>query len=161
MLNHRVHPVVPSRGLVGTSGDLAPLAHLSLVLTGEGEAWQDRARESGAAALQRAGLTPVALGPKEGVALINGTQASTAVLALALAAAERLARTADVAAAMSIDGLQGSTRAGAAGGCRRTALRVPGDRSAGAAALVAGARARARVHPRARADTRSRSTTVT
>jgi histidine ammonia-lyase len=87
-LNRRVHPVVPARGSVGASGDLAPLAHLSLVLIGEGEAWvDDGGRESGAAALARAGLKPTALAPKEGLALINGTQASTALLGLALAGA--------------------------------------------------------------------------
>jgi histidine ammonia-lyase len=136
LLNQRVHPRVPSRGSVGASGDLAPLAHLALVLIGEGEASvgdddDDQRRDRGtrganqdsprvprvlrstswlpgAEALKRAGLTPVALGPKEGLALINGTQPSTAVLALALAGAEALARAADVAAALSIDGLRGS-----------------------------------------------------
>ncbi len=108
LLNRRVHPHVPSRGSVGASGDLAPLAHLALVLVGEGETWDEGARVSGATALAAAGLTPVVLGPKEGLALINGTQVSTAVLALALAGAERLARAADLAAAMSIDGLKGS-----------------------------------------------------
>ena len=87
LLNRGVHPVVPSRGSVGASGDLAPLAHLALVLIGEGEAWHGDARVSGAAALQRAGLKPVTLAPKEGLALINGTQPSTALLGLALAAA--------------------------------------------------------------------------
>ena len=112
LLNHRVHPRVPSRGSVGASGDLAPLAHLSLVLIGEGEAWvgDDPAVRSGRAALAAAGLTPVTLGPKEGLALINGTQPSTAVAALAVAGAERLARAADIAAALSIDALRGSTR---------------------------------------------------
>jgi histidine ammonia-lyase len=105
-----VHPVVPSRGSVGASGDLAPLAHLALVLIGEGEAWHDGGREPGAAALARAGLAPVRLAAKEGLALINGTQASTALLALAVAGAEQLARTADISAALSIDGLEGSTR---------------------------------------------------
>src|SRR5690606_24978467 len=108
--NRRVHPVVPSRGSVGASGDLAPLAHLALVLIGEGEAWHEQGRESGAAALARAGLTAVDLAPKEGLALINGTQASAALLGLALYDAERLARAADISAALSIDGLQGSTR---------------------------------------------------
>jgi histidine ammonia-lyase len=111
LLNRRVHPVVPARGSVGASGDLAPLAHLSLVLIGEGEALTEAGgREPGATALRRAGLAAVALGPKEGLALINGTQASTALLGLALAAAERLARAADIIAAMSIDGLQGSMK---------------------------------------------------
>ena len=106
-LNHGVHPRVPSRGSVGASGDLAPLAHLALVLIGEGELLSG---EPVAAALAKAGLAPVQLGPKEGLALINGTQASTALLGLALDDAERLARAADIAAAMSIDGLQGSSK---------------------------------------------------
>jgi histidine ammonia-lyase len=105
LLNHGVHPRVPSRGSVGASGDLAPLAHLALVLVGEGE---DCDRVPGAAALQRAGLAPVVLQAKEGLALINGTQVSTAVLALTLAAAERLSRAADISAALSIDALMGS-----------------------------------------------------
>ena len=107
----RVHPRVPSRGSVGASGDLAPLAHIALVLIGEGEVWDGRERGAGAPTRsRRAGLAPVALGPKEGLALINGTQVSTAVAALALAGAERLARAADIAAALSIDALQGSIR---------------------------------------------------
>jgi histidine ammonia-lyase len=112
LLNAGVHPRVPSRGSVGASGDLAPLAHLALVLVGEGEA--DCADPQGAMllpggeALRRAGLKATVLAAKEGLALINGTQPSTAVLALALAAAEQLARAADVAAAMSIDALRGS-----------------------------------------------------
>ncbi len=107
-LNRGVHPVVPSRGSVGASGDLAPLAHLALVLVGEGEAWDGARRVPGAAGLAAAGLSPVTLGPKEGLALINGTQASAAVLALALAGVERLARAADVIAGLTIDGLRGS-----------------------------------------------------
>ena len=109
-LNARVHPVVPSRGSVGASGDLAPLAHLALVLIGEGYATiaDDREVLPGAEALSRAGLSPVALEAKEGLALINGTQASTAVAALAALGAARLARTADIAAALSIDALRGS-----------------------------------------------------
>ncbi len=105
LLNAGVHPRVPSRGSVGASGDLAPLAHLALVLIGEGEVLD---AGPGAAALARAGLKPITLGPKEGLALINGTQPSTAVLALALAAAEQLTRAADIAAALSIDALRGS-----------------------------------------------------
>ena len=110
LLNHQVHPRVPSRGSVGASGDLAPLAHLALVLIGEGETWDGARARPGAETLAAAGLAPVRLGPKEGIALINGTQASTALLALALAGAERLARAADVAAALSIDALMGSRR---------------------------------------------------
>jgi histidine ammonia-lyase len=112
LLNAGVHPAVPSQGSVGASGDLAPLAHLALVLVGEGEAMPagepNGSRISGAEALVRSGLRPVRLGPKEGLALINGTQPSTAILALALAAAEQLARAADIAAALSIDALRGS-----------------------------------------------------
>ena len=109
-LNARVHPVVPSRGSVGASGDLAPLAHLSLVLIGEGHATlgDDPAVLDGAAALARARIAPITLESKEGLALINGTQASTAVAALAVLGAERLARATDLAAALSIDGLRGS-----------------------------------------------------
>jgi histidine ammonia-lyase len=110
MLNRGVVPAVPSRGSVGASGDLAPLAHLSLVLIGEGEVLADAGTLPAADALRAAGLAPVSLAPKEGLALINGTQASTAVLALAVVAAERLARAADIAAALSIDALRGSTR---------------------------------------------------
>ena len=110
LLNRRVHPVVPCRGSVGASGDLAPLAHLALVLVGEGSATVagDATVLGGRDALARAGVAPVPLGPKEGLALINGTQASTAVASLALLGAERLARAADIAAALSIDGLRGS-----------------------------------------------------
>jgi len=110
LLNGGVHPVVPSRGSVGASGDLAPLAHLALVLIGEGEVWHEGVRESGGAALARAGLDPVVLAPKEGLALINGTQPSTSLLGLAIDGAQRVARAADIAAALSIDGLQGSTK---------------------------------------------------
>ena len=108
LLNAGVHPLVPSRGSVGASGDLAPLAHIALVLIGEGEAQLEAGPYSGTEALRRAGLQPVTLAPKEGLALINGTQPSTAVLALALAGAEVLTRAADIAAALSIDALRGS-----------------------------------------------------
>jgi histidine ammonia-lyase len=109
-LNRGVLPRVPSRGSVGASGDLAPLAHIALVLIGEGEVWDGQTSRPAAAALRAAGLAPLALGAKEGLALINGTQVSAAVGALALAGAERLARAADIAAALSIDALQGSMR---------------------------------------------------
>ena len=109
-LNRRIHPFVPSRGSVGASGDLAPLAHIALCLIGEGDVWDGHHRRSAAAALEEVSLAPVTLAAKEGLALINGTQVSTAVAALALAAAQRLARAADIAAALSIDALQGSVR---------------------------------------------------
>ncbi len=110
LLNRRVHPSVPSRGSVGASGDLAPLAHLALVLVGEGEATVGDRPEpiSGREALGAAGLAPVVLESKEGIALINGTQPSTAVAALAAAGAARLARAADIAVSLSIDALRGS-----------------------------------------------------
>jgi histidine ammonia-lyase len=110
LLNRGVHPVVPSRGSVGASGDLAPLAHLALVLIGEGEATvgERPAILTGAAALAAVGLEPVTLEAKEGLALVNGTQPSTAVAGLALIGAERLARAADIAVALSIDALRGS-----------------------------------------------------
>ncbi|MFZ0394846.1 MAG: aromatic amino acid lyase, partial [Terracidiphilus sp.] len=85
LLNAQVHPVIPEKGSVGASGDLAPLAHLALVVIGEGEAFHNGQRISGAEALQRAGLKPLQLAAKEGLALLNGTQAMVAVGALALA----------------------------------------------------------------------------
>lgn len=110
-LNAGVHPRVPSRGSVGASGDLAPLAHLALVLIGEGEAIAaDGSTIPGAEALRRAGLTPVSLEAKEGLALINGTQPSAALLGLSVAASARLADGADLAAALSIDALKGSIK---------------------------------------------------
>jgi histidine ammonia-lyase len=84
MLNRGVTPVVPCQGSVGASGDLAPLAHMTLVLIGEGEAFHRGERLSGAAALQRAGLKPIELGAKEGLALINGTQVMTGIAALSV-----------------------------------------------------------------------------
>src|SRR5438552_3945152 len=108
MLNHNIHPIIPSRGSVGASGDLAPLAHLGLVLIGEGEGMYDGQRSSGAEALRQAGLTPVQLHAKEGLALINGTHVMQAVAILSLADAETLLHTAEVACAMSIEGLMGS-----------------------------------------------------
>ncbi|MCG6924489.1 MAG: histidine ammonia-lyase [Acidobacteria bacterium] len=108
MLNRRVHPVVPSRGSVGASGDLAPLAHLALPLVGEGECRFEGRILDGSEALRAAGLEPVTLEPKEGLALINGTQLMTAVAGLALAEAWRLARTADVVGALTLDALLGT-----------------------------------------------------
>jgi histidine ammonia-lyase len=109
-LERNLLPVVPERGSVGASGDLAPLAHLALVLIGEGEALLDGQRLPGREALKRAGLTPVVLEPKEGLALINGTQAMSAVGTLAVRRAERLADLADLAGAMALEGLSGSHR---------------------------------------------------
>ena len=108
MLNADVAPVIPMRGSVGASGDLAPLAHLSLVLIGEGEAWHMGERMPGAEALRRAGLKPVTLAAKEGLALINGTHVMEACGALALADGWRLLRAAEVAVAMTTEALLGS-----------------------------------------------------
>jgi len=101
-------PHVPSRGSVGASGDLAPLAHLALPLVGEGEAWHDGELMSGADALAAAGLEPTRLAAKEGLSLINGTQFMAAYGALGLVRARRLAQAADIACALSLEALQGS-----------------------------------------------------
>jgi histidine ammonia-lyase len=108
MLNQGVHPVIPSQGSVGASGDLAPLSHLALVLIGEGEAIYKEARVSGAEALKRAGLKPLRLEAKEAISLINGTQAMLAVGTLALLEADAMASAADVLSAMSLDALRGT-----------------------------------------------------
>ncbi len=108
LLNAGVTPVVPRRGSVGASGDLAPLAHLNLVLIGEGEAYYHDERLPGAEALARAGLAPITLGAKEGLALINGTHVMEACGVLALADARRLVRAAEVAVAMTTEALLGS-----------------------------------------------------
>jgi histidine ammonia-lyase len=109
MLEADVTPVVPSKGSVGSSGDLAPLAHIALVLVGEGEADVDGERLDGAAALRRAGLEPVVLGPKEGLALINGTHLMAAAGTLAVRDARRLLEAAVVALALSLEAFKGST----------------------------------------------------
>jgi len=111
LLNGGVHPVVPSQGSVGASGDLAPLAHLALVLVGEGEAELDGERMPGREALRRSGLEPIVLGAKEGLALINGTQASAAVGALAVWRARRLVDAADVCCALTLDAMEGTDTA--------------------------------------------------
>jgi histidine ammonia-lyase len=109
LLEHDVVPVVPSRGSVGSSGDLVPLAHLALVLIGEGEASVAGERLPGAEALSRAGLEPVVLSAKEGLALINGTHLMAAAGALAVRQAQRLVEAAIVAAALSLEAFKGST----------------------------------------------------
>src|SRR5258707_14114731 len=108
MLNAGVHPVIPSQGSVGASGDLAPLAHLALVVIGEGEAHLKHEKLPGAEAMKRAGIVPVVLEAKEGLSLLNGTQGMLALLSLALLEARSLPDTADVAASLSLDALRGS-----------------------------------------------------
>lgn len=108
LLNRRVHPVIPSRGSVGASGDLAPLSHLALVLIGEGQASYGGSVLAGGEALRRAGLEPVTLEAKEGLALNNGTQVQAGIGVLALLRAERAVETAEVAGAMSLEGLRGT-----------------------------------------------------
>lgn len=108
MLNRGVTPVIPEKGSVGASGDLAPLAHLALSAIGEGEAFYKAERMPSADALKRAGIDPLQLEAKEGLALLNGTQAMAAVGGLALHRASRLARLADVAGAMSLEALKGT-----------------------------------------------------
>lgn len=107
MLNRQVHPVIPSQGSLGASGDLAPLAHMALVLIGEGKAELHGTILSGGDALQAAGLAPVQLQAKEGLALINGTQAMTAVGVLALAEAINLGYAADAAVSLTMEALEG------------------------------------------------------
>ncbi len=111
MLNRRVCPVVPEKGSVGASGDLAPLAHLALSLIGEGEAFFQGERMESREAFRLAGLEPVELQAKEGLALLNGTQAMHAVGGLALLRAKRLSRVADVSGAMSLEALKGTPAA--------------------------------------------------
>ena len=108
MLNAGVHPMIPSQGSVGASGDLAPLAHLAQVVIGEGQAEFRGEILPGGEALRRAQIAPVQLEAKEGLSLLNGTQGMLALLSLALRHADALADTADVAAALSLDALRGS-----------------------------------------------------
>ena len=108
MLNAKVHPVIPSQGSVGASGDLAPLAHLAQAVIGEGSAELHGEILPGGEALKRAGISPVALEAKEGLSLLNGTQGMLALLSLALREADMLVDSADVAASLSLDALRGS-----------------------------------------------------
>ena len=111
LLNNRIHPVIPMHGSVGASGDLAPLAHAALVLIGEGEAFVYGVPMAGGEALKRNGLSPIELAPKEGLALLNGTQVMTAIGCLALHDAEVLATSADIIGAMSAEALRATDAA--------------------------------------------------
>lgn len=108
MLEQGVTPVIPEKGSVGASGDLAPLSHLALTVIGEGEAFYQGERLPGVEALRRAGVEPLRLEVKEGLALLNGTQAMAAVGGLALHRAETIVRALDVAGAMSLEALRGT-----------------------------------------------------
>jgi histidine ammonia-lyase len=110
LLNHGVTPLVPSQGSVGASGDLAPLAHMTLTLMGEGEAMYRGERLPSAQALAHAGLKPIVLGAKEGLSLINGTEMMTGIAVLCILRAERLLRAADVIGAMSLEAFLGTDR---------------------------------------------------
>lgn len=109
MLEHGVIPVIPAQGSVGASGDLAPLAHMAAVMIGEGEAIYNGVRQSAASALKAAGVTPIVLGPKEGLGLINGTQVSTALALVALFEAWHLAQHSLLIGALSTDAAMGSS----------------------------------------------------
>jgi histidine ammonia-lyase len=109
-LDRGLLPVVPEQGSLGASGDLAPLAHLALPLIGEGEVWFEGERMRSSVALGRAGLDPLELDPKEGLALVNGTQGMLAIGVLAVARAQALAKMADIAAAMTIEAVLASAR---------------------------------------------------
>jgi histidine ammonia-lyase len=111
LLNRGVYPLVPAQGSVGASGDLAPLAHMALVLLGMGEAMHKRQRMTAAEALRQSGIAPIVLEAKEGVALTNGTSLMTAIGCLAADRAWSLIQTADVAAALSLEALNGTPRA--------------------------------------------------
>ncbi|TET20731.1 histidine ammonia-lyase [Candidatus Bathyarchaeota archaeon] len=107
MINKGVHPVIPEKGSVGASGDLSPLAHMTLVMIGEGEAEYKGKKMSGREAIDKAGISPVELDSKEGIALINGAQMMTAVGVLAVYDSETLIRTAEIATSMSLEALSG------------------------------------------------------
>jgi len=110
-LNHHITPVVPEKGSVGASGDLAPLSHIALALIGEGEVFYDNKCVSSDFAIDQIGKKPAVLGPKDGLALINGTAVMTGIGALALYDAERLAKTADIISMMTLEAVRGSVKA--------------------------------------------------
>jgi histidine ammonia-lyase len=111
LLNHHVYPIVPCRGSVGASGDLAPLAHLALILIGEGEVFSASTKISGREALEAIGVPPLGLRAKEGLALLNGTQATLAVGIVSFRTVQRLVNLADLAGAMSLEALKGTPQA--------------------------------------------------
>ncbi len=110
-LNHDIIPVVPSKGSVGASGDLAPLSHIALTLIGEGEVFYKNEKMKTEKVLKEVGLRPIELGPKDGLALINGTAVMTGLGCMAVSLAERLLKSADIIAAMTLEGLRGTSKA--------------------------------------------------
>ncbi|HET9437969.1 MAG TPA: histidine ammonia-lyase [Gaiellaceae bacterium] len=137
-LNRGVLPHVPARGSVGASGDLAPLAHLALPLVGEGEATVDGERRPGGDALRAVGLEPIRLASKEGLSLVNGTQFMAAMAALGVVRARRLAKTADLACALSLEALRGSRTSFHAAVHRARPLRGQQDAAANVWRLLEG-----------------------
>ena len=137
-LNRGVLPFVPARGSVGASGDLAPLAHLALPLIGEGHATVDGELLEGADALGAVGLEPVRLASKEGLSLVNGTQFMASMASLAVVRARRLAKTADLACALSLESLQGSRTSFLAAVHRARPLRGQQDSAANVWRLLEG-----------------------
>jgi histidine ammonia-lyase len=137
-LNRGLVPFVPARGSVGASGDLAPLAHLALPLVGEGRAVVDGELVSGAAALRAVGLEPIRLASKEGLSLVNGTQFMAAMASLGVVRARRLAATADLACALSLEALQGSRTSFLAAVHRARPLRGQQDSAANVWRLLDG-----------------------
>jgi len=137
-LNRGVLPVVPARGSVGASGDLAPLAHLALPLVGEGEAVVDGVRLGGGDALRSVGLAPIRLASKEGLSLVNGTQFMASMAALGIVRARRLAATADLACALSLESLQGSRTSFMPAVHRTRPLKGQGDAAANVWRLLEG-----------------------
>ncbi len=140
LLNAGITPVVPEHGSLGASGDLAPLAHCALALLGEGEVSTARASAARCRCAGAAGLAPLVLGPKEGLALINGTDGILGMLLLALHDLRRLLRVADVTAAMSVEALLGTDRAFAAGPARAAPPARPGGERGQPAARCSPAR---------------------
>jgi histidine ammonia-lyase len=137
-LNRGVVPVVPARGSVGASGDLAPLAHLALPLIGEGEAFVGGERVDGGEALRSVGLTPIRLASKEGLSLVNGTQFMASMASLGIVRARRLAATADLACALSLEALQGSRTSFMPAVHRARPLKGQGDAAANVWRLLEG-----------------------
>ena len=156
LFNQRIYPVIPQKGSVGASGDLAPLSHMSAVLIGEGEAFVNGTRVPGAVAMRSAGLEPITLAPKEGLALLNGTQASTAFALEGLFAAEDLYASASVAGALSVEAALGAAPRSTSASTRCAATPARSTPPAFTAACWSIARSSIRTKTAARCRTRIR-----